>query len=205
MLPNLVCMNRLIKKIHVYLGLLNLSFVLIFGVTGTVATLRYAPYRLPSPKQPPRYEPYEAPARLSDQQVADDIYRKLRIPLTSPAEDWAIRRDDQNDLLIDLYTINGPYRVTLLEKENRLRIERVRESIWLYIDNLHGHTLQEPGMDRPLRLWAYYNEFSIWSLMGMALSGIYLGLTSRPNYQPARYALASGILVFLVLYIAIRR
>ena len=111
MLPNLVCMNRLIKKIHIYLGLLNLSFVLIFGVTGTVATLRHTPYRLPNPEQPPRYEPYEAPVGTSDKQVAEDIYGRLKIPLISPPEDWAISRDNQNDLLINLYTINGPYRV----------------------------------------------------------------------------------------------
>jgi PepSY-associated transmembrane protein len=196
--------NKLIKRIHIYLGLLNLSFVLIFGVTGTVATLRHTPYRLPNPEQPPGYEPYEAAAGLTDKQVADDIYRRLKIPLSSPAGDWAIRRDYQNDLLVDFYTINGPYRVTLLEKENRLRIERVQESIWLYIDNLHGHTLREPGTELPLRMWACYNEFSIWSLLGMALSGVYLGLTSRPKYEPARYALASGALVFLVLYIATR-
>ena len=197
-------MNKLIKRIHIYLGLLNLSFILIFGITGTIATLRHTPYRLPSAEAPPTYEPYEVPAGLTDKQVADDIYRRLKIPLTSSPEDWTIRRDRQNDLLIDFYTINGPYHVTLLEKENRLSIERVRESIWLYIDNLHGHTIREPGSDWPLRMWTYYNEFSIWSLMAMVLSGVYLGITSRPKYWPARYALASGALVFLVLYIATR-
>lgn len=197
-------MNKIIKKIHVYLGLLNLSMVLIFGITGVVATLRHAPYRLPSPEQPPRYESYEAPAGLTDKQVADNIHTRLKIPLTSPAQQWAIRRDNQNNLQIDFYTINGPYRVTLLEQENRLRTERVQESIWLYIDNLHGHTVREPGIEWPLRMWAYFNEFSIWSLTAMALSGAYLGLSSRPKYRPARYALTSGALVFLVLYIATR-
>jgi len=196
--------NKLVKKIHLYLGLLNLSFVLIFGITGTVATLRYAPYQLPDPEQPPGYEPYEMPGGFTDKDVADDIYRKLKIPLTSPPEKWAIGRDSHNDLLINFYTVNGPYRVTLLEKQNRLKVERVQESIWLYIDNLHGHTLREPGDDLLLRMWAYYNEFSIWSLLGMALSGAYLGLTSRPKYWLARYTLAFGTMLFLAFYVTAR-
>src|SRR5216117_2397419 len=61
-----------------------------------------------------------------------------------------------------------------------------------------------PTCEWLLRMWAYCNEFSIWSLMGMALSGAYLGLSSRPKYRPARYALASGVLVFLAFYIATR-
>ena len=197
-------MNKLIKKIHVYLGLLNLSFVLIFGITGVVATLRYAPYQLPKPQQPPRYEPYDVPTGLTDKEVADDIYARLKIPLTSPPEKWAMSRNQHNDLLINFYTVNGPYQMTLLEKQNRLKVERVQENIWLYIDNLHGHTVREPGSDPPLRMWAYYNEFSIWSLLGMALSGTYLGLTSRPKYRLARYTFAFGAMVFFVLYIAAR-
>ncbi len=197
-------MNKLIRKIHIYLGLLNLSFVLIFGITGVVATLRYTPYQLPHPVQPPRLETYDVRPGLTDKEVADDIYARLKIPLTSPPEKWAIGRDHQNDLVINFYTVNGPYRVTLLEKEHRLKVERVQESIWLYVDNLHGLTIRQPGNDLLLRMWAYYNEFSIWSLLGMALSGAYLGLTSRPGYKLARYALTSGAVAFLVIYTAAR-
>jgi hypothetical protein len=198
-------MHGLIKKIHIYLGLLNFLFVLIFGITGIVAALRYGPYRMPNPQMPPRYWPYAAPAGFTDKQVADDVYRELNLPLTSLPESWAIKRDDDGNLLINLYTINGPYRATLLEKENRLRVERIRENIWLYIDNLHAYSISEPGHDRLLRMWAHYNELAIWSLLSMVLSGIYLGLTSRPNDRLPRYSLASGLAVFLVLYLLMRQ
>jgi hypothetical protein len=55
-----------------------------------------------------------------------------------------------------------------------------------------------------MRLWTWYNEFSIWSLIGMSLSGVYLWLASRPRYRPAIYVFAFGSLSFLLLYMLTR-
>jgi len=52
--------------------------------------------------------------------------------------------------------------------------------------------------------WAWYNHFASWSLLAMAVSGLYLWLASRPGYRIAHYSLASGAAIFILLYIATR-
>jgi hypothetical protein len=87
----------------------------------------------------------------------------------------------------------------VLEKENRIRIETRRNGPAQFLNGLHTTTVNRHP-DWRIRWWGYYTEFSIWSLIGMALSGVYLWLASRPRYAPARYAFALGCGAFLLLY-----
>jgi len=192
-------MNRVIKKIHIYCGILNFSILLVFGITGLTATFDRGPEGRRPPEAQTRFEPYAAPPSASDRQIADDVYRRLAISDAGP--DFALRRDRDQNLSFTLYTPNGPKRITVLEREGRLRIETVRQSLWRYFSNLHETTIKSTAPDWRVRLWKYYNEFSIWSLSLMALSGVYLGLTSRPGYRPALWALAIGLVIFIALYI----
>lgn len=192
-------MNRWIKKLHMYCGLLNFSILVVFGIAGLTATFEPAPQNRTPPPAIARFVAYTAPPAMSDKEVADDVYRFLQLPLTAPPR-YGIRRDGDNNLAFSLYTVNGERRVTVLEKENRLRVEEARNSIWRYLDNLHSTTIQAPAPDLRLRLWTYYNEFAIWSLIGMALSGLYLWLSSRPRYRPAQIVFLAGSGIFLCLY-----
>jgi len=87
-----------------------------------------------------------------------------------------------------------------LEKENRIRLEMRRTTFANYLNALHTTTINSNSPDWRIRWWTYYNEFSIWSLIAMSVSGVYLWLASRPWYSPARYAFALGCGVFILLY-----
>ena len=100
--------TKWIKKIHMYLGLVNFTILFIFGLVGISASF------LPPPSEQDRAEP-EAP-------------------------DWRTQ------------------------------------------------------------LWALYIEVSIWSLILMASSGIYLWLTSRPKLRWAQLSFAAGIISFIALW-----
>ena len=197
-------MNRWIKKLHMYFGLLNSSILLVFGIAGLTATFEEAPENRPRPQPTLRFESYTAPPAADDKQVADDVYRFLNLPLTNPLPKGALRRDDQNHLQLNFYTINGIQRVTVLEKENRLRIETLRVNLWRYLDHLHSTTRGARTPDLRIRLWGYYNEFAIWSLIGMTLSGLYLWLSSRPGYRAAQYIVLAGSGLFVALYVLTR-
>ena len=197
-------MNRWIKKIHIYIGLLNFSILLVFGIVGLTVTFQATPQKRPRPEPAVRFEPYTAPGGLTDKQVADGVHRFLRLPLTSPVPNWAIRRDRDHNLAFDFYTPNGPHRVTVLEKQNRLRIETMRNSLGNFFNDIHATTMSPENQDARIRLWGYYTEAAIWSLIGMPLSGVYLWLSSRPGYRPALYLFAGGSGIFLLLYLLTR-
>jgi hypothetical protein len=192
-------MTNWIKRLHTWFGLVNFVILLIFGVTGLLATAR----RPGEQKQPPAVVTETAftlpPGVVSDRDAADAIRRRLDIP----AAGFNFRRDERNLLVATYYTPSGPRRVTLLEKQGLLRIETRRNSIWQYFSVLHETLPREAG-DVRIRLWGYYTELSSWCLLGMSLSGLWLWLSSRPRLRWAWASFLAGSGAFALLWLLSR-
>ena len=193
-------LTRWIKKIHMYAGLLNFSILMVFGVAGIRATVRTE--RLGATNIETR--PFDLPPNLDDLQAAQAAYDFLKPELAPAPRSGTVHRDAENNVTLNLGDINGPRTVTLLESQNELRIERQRNRLSAFIDNMHATTMNETSPDVRIRMWSWYTEFSIWSLIFMALSGVYLWLASRPGHRWAQVCLAAGTLGFVLLYILVR-
>ena len=191
--------SSLIRKIHIYAGLLTLSQLALYGIAGLVATFQASHER---PKEPHSvtYRPFVVPASATDKEVADRVFRELRFPLTRPVPDWFLQRTPDNHLLLDFYNINGIYRVAVLESEGRLRIEQVRNSGWLFLNDMHAMTIGDREAPPLVRAWAWWNELGLWTLLGFSLSGVYLWLSSRPRFLWAWVALTVGTILFVILW-----
>ncbi|MEW5979843.1 MAG: hypothetical protein AB1898_28950 [Acidobacteriota bacterium] len=194
-------MTQWIKKLHLYTGLLNLTVLAIFAIIGIASTF---PTRKNS--QSPsseRFVDFDVPGGLDDRRLADYIQEALALPLTRPAPPWQLGRDDDNRLWFGLPTPSCTYHITVFDQEDRLRIEKVQFPLWQYLFHLHEITPRgQPHL--AIRMWAYYMEFAIWSLIWMALSGVYLWLTSRRKVPWARASFAAGILTFVAFYLVVR-
>jgi hypothetical protein len=197
-------MTRWIKRIHMYVGLLNFTILVIFGIIGITATVLPPPNERPKPPSSARVINYQAPGGLDDRGLADHVHAALAIPLTGRAPDWDIQRDAENNLRIRFHTPAARFETTLLEAENKLRIEEQPFDTWQFLFHLHEITPSWAHPDIRTQLWAYYVEFSIWSLILMALSGVYLWLASRPSHRWAQVSLATGTAIFLAFYWVIR-
>lgn len=195
-------MYRLLKKIHIYLGLLNFTILLIFGIAGLSATLESEEH-LEQITPVVETRPFPVDPNASDRQIADAAYLALKLPLTNRVPDYVLKRNEENRLVFDFYTPNGRQRVHVLEKENQIRIENQRIGMGRYLNNLHG-AVGGPHADIRMRLWTYYTEFSIYSLLAMSLTGVYLWLASRPRLRWAQFSFAAGSAVFVILYVVTR-
>jgi hypothetical protein len=193
-----------IKRIHMYTGLLNFTTFAIFGIIGIMATVLPRPaerQKLPSTVQ---VRDFQIPGDMNDRQLADHIQTSLKLPLTSPTPDWALRRDDQNHLRFGLFTPARFYDILVLENQGKIEMTTQPFDLWQYLFHLHEMT---PGWAHPdlrTQLWAYYMECSIWSLILMSLSGVYLWLVSRPKHRLALVSFATGSAIFVLFYIAMR-
>ena len=196
-------MRNLVLKLHIYAGLLTFAQLMLYGIAGLVATAQTAAER---PKVPHaiRYVPFRVTPSATDKQVADDVYRTLQLPLTRPMPGWFLRRTPENDLLLDFYNINGIWRVVVLERENRLRIEAIRNSLGLFLGDVHATTIGDAEAPRLLRAWALYNEFAMWCLLAFCGSGVYLWLTAQARSWWAWASLATGTGSFAALWLAFR-
>jgi len=177
--------------------------LVLYGVAGLVATAQTAAER---PKIPHtvRYVPFTVTPGATDQQVADSVYSTLHLPLTRPMPGWFLRRTAENDLLLDFYNINGIFRVIVLEREGRLRIEEIRNSAGLFLGDMHAITIGDAEAPRLMRVWAFYNEFAIWCLLAFCVSGVYLWLTAQARLWWAWASLATGMAGFAAMWMAFR-
>ena len=192
-------MYEILKKIHMYTGLLTFSALIVFGVAGVHATLR-APEQHRRSETKIEHVNFAVPGNLTDKQLADRVYETLKPPLARPLEKWALRHDARGNLVLPFYTVNGLRTVTVLEKENRLRVETKRASLAETLNSLHGTVPRWAAPDLRIQLWAYYMEMAIWALIGMTLSGVYLWLAARPGSRWGQVSFGAGSAAFLVLY-----
>ncbi|MCW5977296.1 MAG: PepSY-associated TM helix domain-containing protein [Bryobacteraceae bacterium] len=192
-------MNRLVKRIHIWVGLLSFLILLVDGITGIGVTFlpRYEDRSRPAPSVEMR--DYVVPGNLSDNEAADRIWEHLRLPLTNPPR-YGVQRDENNDLAFAFYTPKSVIRVTALEKEGKLRLETTPAGAWMFLNNLHATTVRDLPRDWRMRLWVLYNEFAIAALLFLSLSGVYLWLSARPRHRLAQISLVAGAGSFIALY-----
>jgi hypothetical protein len=189
---------RLLRKIHTWLGLLTFVNLMVYGVVGLNATWRLRPEPFAAPDI--RYMPFTPGAQMTDPEVADRVCTLLGLTLARPIQSAVIQHDAERNLVLDFWHANGRHTVTVLETEGRLRVETRRAPLWRYLDTLHRTTAAFHSGDWRMQLWADYNEFAMWSLLGMVASGIALWLLSRPEHRMAQVSLAAGCGLFLALY-----
>ncbi|MCU1325922.1 MAG: hypothetical protein JWN34_1292, partial [Bryobacterales bacterium] len=142
--------------------------------------------------------PFAAPPSASDEEVGALIAARYR---PAKAGQPNVRRNARHQLVADFYSVNGLVRMTLLEGAGQLQVETLRNSIWRFFDNAHATTLQESATHWAPKAWAWYIEISIWSLMLMALTGTWLGLTTRWNFWWTKASFAAGTVAFAVFYV----
>lgn len=194
--------REIVLKVHIYAGLLTFAHLTIYGLAGVVATVHAEPR--PRTAGVTRYVPFSAGAARTDKEIADEVHRTLQAPLTRPIPGWAIRRTPQNDLLLDFYNMNGIYRVTVLEREQRLRVEEIHNDVWLYLVIAHAVNISDPEAPQPMRAWGIYNTVAMWCLLGFCVSGVYLWLSAQARSGWAWLSLAAGSAIFAALWIAFR-
>jgi len=193
-------MLAVIKKIHMYLGLLCATALLVYSIAGLWAVSFVRPADRPRPAPETRFIDFQAPPNATDKQVVDLIWEAVAAPLTGKVPQFAIRRNRDHNLSTAFYSVNGLWRVTYLEKENRVQIEQSRNRLGNYFMAMHEAAPRHPAPDMRMRLWAWYNEFATWALILMPISGIYLWLGSRPEFRWAQISFALGTGGFALLY-----
>ncbi len=193
--------TKWIKRLHIYVGLLNSTILVVFSIVGLAVT--FVPRR-PAESLPAadvRYVPFEVPGDLDDLQLARRIQEALHLPLTRPPAKFNLRRGEDGLLRVRLPTPSKLHTVTVLETENRLRIETRPFDVWHYLVRLHTITPAGRLPDWRLRAWSWYVEFALWSLIFMAVTGIWLWLVSRPRLGWAHASFAAGTAAFVLVLV----
>ena len=190
------------KKLHMYAGLLSFTAFMVWGIAGVGATFRPGPGNR-TPQEPEvRYLDFQADPNATDQQVTDAMIERSGLPFIQPGRKPA--RDPEGRLWVRYFHPNGQRRIILLEDEGKLRIEQIDSSLWQFLNVLHMQSWLHSNPGFEVRLWGLYNEFSLWAVIFMTLSGLYMWLATRPGMQWAQWTFGLSTAAFVVLYVALR-
>ena len=174
-------MYRWIKKLHIYSGLLSFTGFTVWGIVGIWASF------LPAPSERPRRDPeartieFRVDGSASDQQVTDAMITASGLPFIQPGRKPS--RDSEGRLQVRYLTPNGTRRILLLENENRIRIERTPNPLAGFLNLMHMQTYRHHNPGWEVQLWGAYNQFSMWAVIFMTVSGFYMWLATRPGMR----------------------
>ena len=192
-----------VKKIHMYSGLFTFTALTVWGITGIHAV------SLPSPGgySPPdvssvREVPYDAPGNLDDPALAKKIFEAIDVPLAGGH--YNIHRDDDLNLSFFVFTYNGRRDVTLLEEKGLVRIAHRKNAFSGFLSSMHASHSRRGPKALPARMWAFYNEFSLWAFTFMTFSGVYLWAATRPRLRWAQLSFGLTLAISIALWLATR-
>lgn len=189
----------MILRIHTCTGLLAFVNLVLYAVVGIAAF-----FTSPSSAPPVVWEqPFALQPGQGDRETADRVVRLLGLSLATPVHDFAIRHDAQGRLVLDFYHANGRHLVTVLDRPGRLRVEHTRAGMWKYLSTLHVTTAAFRSGDWRMQLWAWWNEFAMWCLAAMTVSGVWVWWQrrgSRGTLRRAHRYTALGALALLSAY-----
>jgi hypothetical protein len=186
--------RTLLLKLHMYAGLLTVSHLLVYAIAGLVATLETT--RPEPPRFSTAYVPFAAPPSAGDEQVAEAAWRTAHLPLTFPLDNSELQRDNQQNLVLEYYTVNGVDRITVLQREHRLRVEQTHSGLLQFLNDLHTAMPGDWKKPRLMAVWAWWNEFAAWCLGAFTVSGVLLWIMSR-GARWAAALLIAGIALFV--------
>ena len=158
----------MLTRIHSFAGLLTLVNLLLYGVVGITAL--FADRGVAAPVVWER--PFAVQTGESDRAVAERVVRLLGLTLATPVHDFAIRRDGAGRLVLDFYHANGRHKVTV--SGGWLHVEQTRAGLAKYLTRLHVTTAAFHSGDWRMQWWAWWNEFAMWCVAVMAVTGVWI-------------------------------
>lgn len=196
-------MYEWMKKIHMYTGLLSFMAFVVWGVTGVHAVFLPGPGGYQPPQVAAEEEfPFEGPGDLDDKQLAQRIFDAVRPPMTDGY--YNVHRNADGHLAFLSYGANGPRDFTYLEDQKLVRIAFRDNGLADFLSSMHASHSRRGPPELSARLWGYYNEFSTWAFLFMALSGVYMWVVTRPGLPWAQLCIGGAAVVGVILWVITR-
>ena len=195
-------MYRWIKKLHIYTGLLSFTGFTVWGIIGIWASFMPPPQERVRPEPQVRMVDFQVDGSANDQQITDAMIKASGLPFIEPGRKPNRNRDGH--LQVRYLTPNGTRAMVLLEEENKLRVEAIPSPFLGFLNILHYQTFTHHNPGWEVKMWGAYNEFSMWAVIFMTVSGLYMWLATRPKMGWAQWTFGLATVCFVALYTVLR-
>jgi hypothetical protein len=190
-------------QIHLYLGLLCSSYLVLFGVSSLNFNHPFD-FTKPSERRVTWERELSLPPVSTDNNVESEAVRDA-LGLGGWPLPWETSRDGQTGgLTFGLARPGKHYTIHVLRPSNRVRVEERREGAWPVIRALHGNK----GVPRIAltTAWAWYTEVCTAFVVFATVSGVYL-FAARKRERRIGFAVlgaATVLSLLLMAYVRVR-
>lgn len=192
-------MQRWMKKLHMWAGLLTFTAFVVWGAIGVHGAFTPAPGEFVPPDVSAVKEfPFPSKGDLGDKELARAIFEAADIPLRGGH--YNVHRDEDQNLAFFVFTANGRHELTYFEETETVRMAIRRAPLLGFLSTMHTAHSRRGPQTAAARAWANYNELSTWAFFFMTVSGVYLWLATRPNINWARWTFGVAVVGSVILY-----
>ena len=193
-------MRKWVLRIHLYLGLICSSYLVLFGVS----SLNFNhPFRFtdPADKRATWERGVSLPPASSDNAAESDAVRDS-LGLVGWTLPWETTRDAATgDLRFGLARPGKHYTIQVIRADGRVRVEERREGYWPVVRGLHGlHGVPRAPI---ATVWSWYTEVCTAFVLFAAASGIYL-FAARKRERLVGFTIlgaATALSLFFMVYV----
>jgi hypothetical protein len=190
-----------IRKLHIYLGLLTAPYLVVFGLSSlsmnhpggvfdSEPRVRNWTVQIPSPVRPPA------------NRVAAARHVQRAIPLDGYLPEYTLTTNENGALLIQLYVPGRRYDIQYDRKQGTAKVTETHRGIWGVLRSLHGR-VGVPELRAWSISWRLYTEITLAALLFAIISG---GMVWWPRVRQHRNGIlittaGSGFCLGLMLWI----
>ena len=192
-------MRNWILRIHLYLGLLCSSYLIVFGLS----SLNFNhPFDFTKPRtEKVKWErSVELPPPGENGAESEAVRDTLElIGWTIPWETW---RDPNGDLHFGLARPGKHYAIHVVRAQSLVRVEEQRKGYWTVLREMHGNK----GVPRSglMTVWGWYTELCTFVVLFAAGSGVYLFATRKKDRRAAWAVLGTATVLSLAFMLYVR-
>ena len=191
-------MRNWVLRIHLYLGLLCSSYLIVFGVS----SLNFNhPFGFTKPgTEKVSWQRSLALPPVGENEAESEAVRDA-LGLVGWTIPWETSRDGNGDLHFGLARPGKHYTIHVLRGQGVVRVEAQRKGYWAVVREMHGN--KGVPRSRLMTVWGWYTELCTFVVLFAACSGVYLFATRRKDRRAAWSVLgvATALSLAFMLYL----
>lgn len=194
-------LNKLIRKVHTYIGLQAVVSLLLFSIAVIAVSIDS------EKKIEHTYHHFKGDMSLTNIELAKLLRKQVGLRFEPEPREWMISEKVEGSLVVRLKSPVGKREVTLNKVSGNVEISSWTFTVSHFANHMHQEGLWRRKPSDSLWLWAWslYIEFSILALFALPVTGLYIWVSKKsPKEFWAISSLFCSLITMTMLWTLIR-
>lgn len=194
-------LNKIIKKIHTYVGLQAVLALLLFSITVIAVSIK-------SEEEPElSYHQFKSDISLEDIELAKLLYKEVGLRFEAMPKKWMLSEKEKGYLVIKLKSPAAKRELTINKISGNVEIKSWPPTFSNFANYMHQESFGRRKATDSMWLWAWslYIELSILALFVLPATGLYIWASKKTSKKFwANFSLFCSLMTMSLLWNLLR-